>query len=305
MPRKKNRSKVRYARVPAGGETCTFCMMLASRGAVYHTEDTAGGDGHYHANCKCRIVPSWDGSGIEGYDPDEWYRKWKEAEEQEKRAKEEKTAEQEERRIEQEIAELSYRWKPPELPKSFEPANERVEQALQAESNKIYADLSSTERDALDAYSNPSLQPGDGGYLDINSALRGLSTPSRLVESRIGEIDSVMRRCTLDYDLLLYRGDGAKYYQGEIGDRIRLDAFTSTSLKPDTANDFIEEQKRRGNEPVMLEIRAPKGTHAIYLGDNSMVVHQFGTEYEMLLDRGLEYEIIEKTNGRIVLEVKP
>lgn len=66
----------RYARVPSGSETCLFCLMLASRGYVYRTPQTAGEDGHYHANCDCRIVPSWDGS-IEGYDPRELYGKWR------------------------------------------------------------------------------------------------------------------------------------------------------------------------------------------------------------------------------------
>ena len=31
-----------FARVPAGTETFTFCLMLASRGAVYHSRKTAG-----------------------------------------------------------------------------------------------------------------------------------------------------------------------------------------------------------------------------------------------------------------------
>lgn len=31
-----------FARVPTGTETCAFCLMLASRGAVYHTRKTAG-----------------------------------------------------------------------------------------------------------------------------------------------------------------------------------------------------------------------------------------------------------------------
>lgn len=30
-----------FARVPTGTETCTFCLVLASRGAVYHTRKTA------------------------------------------------------------------------------------------------------------------------------------------------------------------------------------------------------------------------------------------------------------------------
>lgn len=65
----------RYARVPSGSETCAFCMMLASRGFVYRSKETAGEGNHYHANCDCRIVPSW-GAGVAGYDPDEYYDKW-------------------------------------------------------------------------------------------------------------------------------------------------------------------------------------------------------------------------------------
>jgi len=61
--------KPRYARVPTGAETCRFCIMLASRGFVYHTKDLAT---HAHANCDCRVVPSWDKgkASVEGYDPD-------------------------------------------------------------------------------------------------------------------------------------------------------------------------------------------------------------------------------------------
>lgn len=63
----------RFARVPTGDETCDFCLMLASRGFVYHTETTAS---HAHANCDCRVVPSWLSHTVEGYDPqaiaDQW-----------------------------------------------------------------------------------------------------------------------------------------------------------------------------------------------------------------------------------------
>ncbi len=66
----------RYARVPSGAETCRFCIMLASRGAVYLSKDNAGAVSHYHANCDCKVVPDW-GDDIEGYDPDEYYKLWK------------------------------------------------------------------------------------------------------------------------------------------------------------------------------------------------------------------------------------
>lgn len=67
---------VRFARIPRGGETCTFCAMLASRGFVYWTEGTAGKFDHFHNRCRCRVVASTD-ADVEGYDPTEWYARWK------------------------------------------------------------------------------------------------------------------------------------------------------------------------------------------------------------------------------------
>lgn len=70
---KRDPLKPKYARVPTGTETCKFCIMLASRGFVYHSEKTAGGDGHYHSNCDCRIIPGFGKNpSVEGYDPDEY-----------------------------------------------------------------------------------------------------------------------------------------------------------------------------------------------------------------------------------------
>ncbi|WP_333790063.1 hypothetical protein, partial [Parolsenella catena] len=71
---------VRFARVPTGFETCTFCIMLASRGAVYHTRKTAGEFKHFHRRCDCKIVPGFgddpDAELVEGVRPKELYRKW-------------------------------------------------------------------------------------------------------------------------------------------------------------------------------------------------------------------------------------
>ena len=49
--------------VSAGFETCTFCLMLASRGAVYHTRKTAGEWRHFHRGCDYKVVPSFEGDG--------------------------------------------------------------------------------------------------------------------------------------------------------------------------------------------------------------------------------------------------
>lgn len=70
------RQGVRYARVPQG-PTCPFCIMLASRGFIYHSEDTAGEFEKFHSHCDCEIVPSWEKSPrVEGYDPEKMYERY-------------------------------------------------------------------------------------------------------------------------------------------------------------------------------------------------------------------------------------
>ena len=62
--------KPRYARVPSGAVTCLFCAMLAGRGAVYATEDSAGGSRKFHDHCDCVPVAVWDGQDLPaGFDP--------------------------------------------------------------------------------------------------------------------------------------------------------------------------------------------------------------------------------------------
>ena len=58
----------RWARVPVG-DTCAWCIMLASQGAWYLSEESALGanGGHYHDNCNCIAVYHADADSINGY----------------------------------------------------------------------------------------------------------------------------------------------------------------------------------------------------------------------------------------------
>ena len=75
--RRDRESGVRFARVPTGRESCTFCLMLASRGAVYHSSETAGLQSHYHRGCDCKVVPGFESDPgaeiVEGYNPSALY----------------------------------------------------------------------------------------------------------------------------------------------------------------------------------------------------------------------------------------
>lgn len=69
---------VRFARVPTGTETCIFCTMLASRGAVYYSRKTAGEFNHFHRGCNCKVVQGYEDAPramlVEGHNPDDYLR---------------------------------------------------------------------------------------------------------------------------------------------------------------------------------------------------------------------------------------
>lgn len=62
---------VRWARVPSGAETCSFCLILASRGDAYHSAESAGEGRKFHGDCDCVATPIRDAQDLpKGYDPD-------------------------------------------------------------------------------------------------------------------------------------------------------------------------------------------------------------------------------------------
>lgn len=70
----RDRARPTFARVPTGRKTCAWCEMLASRGFVYLTKETAGIiSDDYHDDCDCMIVSSWEQPSIDGYDSDAMY----------------------------------------------------------------------------------------------------------------------------------------------------------------------------------------------------------------------------------------
>lgn len=74
----KDPSRAQWARVPSGRETCSWCLIMASRGAVYGSKAAAGGDmNKYHGKCDCTPTPVWSESDLpKGYDPDALYEKY-------------------------------------------------------------------------------------------------------------------------------------------------------------------------------------------------------------------------------------
>lgn len=75
------RDGAQWAWVP-NGDTCAFCITLASQGWMPASQDQLNGDHaeHIHANCDCTFAIRFDGdSGVAGYDPDEYLKMYRDA----------------------------------------------------------------------------------------------------------------------------------------------------------------------------------------------------------------------------------
>ena len=73
--------RTRYARILSGPRNCYFCVMLASRGAVYRTKELAlrksGSMDRYHPFCDCVAVAVRSKDDFpDGYDLEELYRQY-------------------------------------------------------------------------------------------------------------------------------------------------------------------------------------------------------------------------------------
>ena len=76
------RDGAQFAWVPHG-DTCAFCMVLASRGWQYMSKNALrnGHAEHIHAHCDCQYAVRFDGkSSVRGYDPDRYLQMYENAE---------------------------------------------------------------------------------------------------------------------------------------------------------------------------------------------------------------------------------
>lgn len=82
MLKNADRDGAEFAWVPSG-DTCAFCIALASRGWQHISKKSLknGHAEHIHANCDCNYTVRFDGrSTVEGYDPNEYLEIYENAE---------------------------------------------------------------------------------------------------------------------------------------------------------------------------------------------------------------------------------
>lgn len=87
-------TKPKWARVCGSAKPCAFCVMLASRGFAYNSQETADfGSGFHDGHCHCSVVPSWGKNERLLSKQAQWKRMYDSAAESAKHAKEKKTPE--------------------------------------------------------------------------------------------------------------------------------------------------------------------------------------------------------------------
>jgi len=160
---------------------------------------------------------------------------------------------------------------------------------FQETSNKCYNKLSASEKEAMYEYTM-------GGYQDVNDYLNNKYEGFDGIENMIKDIDDSMSKYNLSNDVIVFRGTDSNFYQDyKAGDIFSEKMYYSTSLNKNIAQTFADDK----NNAIIVEIRVPKGTKSIYVGNNT----EYEFEAELLLARDLSYKVVEKTESKLILEV--
>lgn len=180
--------------------------------------------------------------------------------------------------------------------KKYENFNEEIKE-LEEESDKVYQEARKMGTiGSINTYTEEY-------YMDVNYYLRNNSFPPNApddykdyVKKIATDIENTINKFELKENITTYKGTSSEYYKDyKVGDTFEMKEFNSTSINKEVAtNNFKDKQN-----PYTLEIRASKGTNAIYLGKNSAN----SNEYELLINKGTSYKVIEKSENSMILEV--
>ncbi|MCL4293543.1 MAG: hypothetical protein KJ056_11020 [Acidimicrobiia bacterium] len=152
------------------------------------------------------------------------------------------------------------------------------------------------ELDALRTY-------GGSGHKAINELLRGLRPAGSQTRALVRQIDEAMLRTSLPEPVTLYRGTTLAALPDLpdqiVGRKFREPGFMSTSIGAGPA---------WKDEPVQMEIIAPRGTRAVFMQPLQSTKGLI-EEREVLLDRNQDYVVLEAAirNGKwwVKMEILP
>lgn len=130
-------------------------------------------------------------------------------------------------------------------------------------------------------------------YAAINGGLRRGGKNSDFVDASakeaVKDLDAAMKKVQLKENLTVYRGAANKRNQQfEVGQVIKDNGYSSTSLSEDSAMGFLGESD---TTPYVMKIVAKKGQNAIIPGLAESASQSVAHEVEVILPRGTAYKI--------------
>ena len=287
------RDGAEWAWVPHG-DTCPFCIMLASNGWQKASAKLLKGGhaSHIHANCDCEFAVRFDGStSVAGYDPEKYLRQYRAAGSDVNAMRHIDYAAHRERINAQKRAAYAARKAMPQIP-NFNPLPEsKVVDILQKESQPWIESLSDAERIAFEKYTfNPGDNKPDRFFERLNRMLRGDSPEDEKLRMYAERISSALKRSPLQHDVLCYRTVDFNPFNGaKVGSIIFPRHFYSTSV--------IESGALK--KDFKITICAHAGSCAGYLEAISL----YKDQKELLFDKDTLYRVLSVRDSQAVLEV--
>ena len=287
------RDGAEFAWVP-NGDTCAFCMTLASRGWQRASKRAIknGHAEHIHANCDCTYAIRFDPEvNVEGYDPDAYLKAYRDAGSDVNELRRIHYAENRERINAQKRAAYAARNTLPKL-SNFTPLPEnQVVKILRKEAQTWINGLSEAERIAIQKYTyNSGDQKPNRFFERVNRMLRGDAEEDTKLRAYAENISDALKRSSLEHDVLCYRSMEFNPFEGmQVGDIVFPGQFYSTSV---VKSGSLKKDFR-------ITICARSGSLAGYVEPLS----KFKEQRELLFDKGTLYRVLLCKEKEIVLEV--
>ena len=287
------RDGAEWAWVPHG-DTCPFCITLASRGWQRASQKLLKGGHaeHIHSNCDCEFAVRFhSGTNVAGYDPEKYLKKYRDAGSDVNAMRRIDYAANRERINAQKRAAYAARKALPQIP-NFNPLpEERVVKVLRKETLSWIASLSDAERTAIQKYTyNPGDQKPNRFFERINKMLRGDSEEDVHLRMYAERISDALKRSPLGHDILCYRAMEFNPFEGmQVGDIVCPRQFYSTSI--------VKSGSLKKDVCIIIYARA--GSLAGYVEPLS----KFKEQRELLFDKDTLYRVLLTKEKEVVLEV--
>ena len=288
------RDGAEWAWVPHG-DTCPFCMMLASNGWQKASAKLLKGGhaSHIHANCDCEFAVRFDSNTtVAGYDPAKYLRQYRAAGSDVNAMRRIDYAAHRERINAQKRAAYAIKNALPQIP-NFNPLSEsKVVAVLRKEAQPWIESLSAAERIAFEKYTfNPGDKKPNRFYERLNRMLRGDAEEDSVLRGYAEKISGALKRSTLKHDVICYRTVTENPFPHNVaGDIVEPEQFFSTSVVKAGA-------LKKGNYNIIIYAKA--GTFAGYVEGLS----EFKKQRELLLDKDSLYRVLSTKGNQILLEV--